>query len=403
MKTFDHVLVGAGIIGLTTALELIRQGASARDIAIVDPSPISGASWVAGGMLAPVAEVQYGQEELYPLMVRAADLWPELVAYVHARTDLPTGFREESTLVVAADRADATHLSELMDHQKHHGMDVQRIPTRQARRLEPGLSPQLSGAVEIPGDHQINPRLFCAAAVDVLTTAGVTVITAAATELVFESDGIAGSEDNRCAGVMLSGGEKVGVGRTVYLCNGLGANEVEGAPQLPLRPVRGDLVRLAVPEGLPAPVDRVIRGFVEDRPIYVIPRTDGTIAVGATSREDDRQSPSVDGVYTLLRDAIRVVPGLEECEFVEALAGARPGTPDDLPLLGKVGQNVVVSNGYFRHGILLSALGAKVGAVLGLTETGEVNGPIGALETASKTVEVDMSACALDRFNNEGV
>ena len=395
MKTYPHVLIGAGIIGLTTAVELLRAGVAAREIAIVDPSPISGASWVAGGMLAPVAEVQYGQEQLYPLMVRAAELWPELVGYVHARTDLPTGYREDSTLVVAADRADATHLSELMAHQNSHGMEVHRIPTRQARHLEPGLSPQLSGAVEIPGDHQINPRLFCAATMDVLANAGVTVIERKAAELVYDS--------GRCAAVVFNGGDSVGVGQSVYLCNGLGGNDVEDAPHLPLRPVRGDLVRLAVPEQLPAPVDRVIRGFVEDRPIYVIPRTDGTIALGATSREDDRQNPSVDGVHTLLRDAIRIVPGLEECEFLEAITGARPGTPDDLPLLGKAWKNVVVSNGYFRHGILLSALGAKVGAVLGLSGETEVNGPTEPLETASEAVSVDMSACAFDRFNNKGV
>lgn len=395
MKTYPHVLIGAGIIGLTTAVELLRAGVSAREIAIVDPSPISGASWVAGGMLAPVAEVQYGQEQLYPLMVRAAELWPELVSFVQARTDLPTGYREDSTLVVAADRADAMHLSELMAHQNSHGMDVHRIPTRRARQLESGLSPQLAGAVEIPGDHQINPRLFCAATMDVLANAGVTFIERKAVKLVHKS--------GRCAEVVFDGGDPVGVGQSVYLCNGLGGNDVKDTPYLPLRPVRGDLVRLAVPEQLHAPVDRVIRGFVEDRPIYVIPRTDGTIALGATSREDDRQKPSADGVYTLLRDAIRVVPGLEECEFLEAIAGARPGTPDDLPLLGKFCTNVVVSNGYFRHGILLSALGAKVSAVLGLSDGAEVNEPAESLKTASEAVGVDMSACAFDRFNNEGV
>jgi len=160
----------------------------------------------------------------------------------------------------------------------------------------------------------------------------------------------------------------------IYLCNGLGAKEVdgwfEGANPLALRPVYGDMLRLRVPEELVhtsgEPLTRVVRAFVEDRPVYVIPRTDGTIAVGATSREDNRKGPSVDGVHTLLRDAIRVVPGLEDCEFIEAIVGARPGTPDDLPYLGKVRDGLVISTGYFRHGILLSAFGAKVGAQLGL-------------------------------------
>ena len=151
------------------------------------------------------------------------------------------------------------------------------------------------------------------------------------------------------------------LGATTYVCNGLGARAL-GLP-LNLRPVRGDMLQLGAAN---APVGRVIRAFVEDRPVYIIPRTDGTIAVGATSREDARERPAVDGVYTLLRDAIRIVPGLEDCELIEALVGNRPGTPDDLPYLGLRGENLVVSTGYFRHGILLAALGARVGADLGL-------------------------------------
>lgn len=396
MKTFEHVILGAGIIGLSTAIELIRAGVPGEDIALVDPAPISGASWVAGGMLAPVAEVQYGQEDLYPLMIRAAELWPAMRAAVEAETELPTGYREESTLVVAADRADATHLVELLELQRRHGMTVNRLPTRQARRLEPGLSPQLSGAVEIPGDHQVNPRLYCAAAVDVLKKKGATFLEQEAVALEHGGDAEGGepSGDRRCTAVRLADGTALGVGRSVYVCNGVGAASLEGIPTLPVRPVRGDLVRLGVPEGKPAPVERVIRGFFEDRPIYVIPRTDGTIAVGATTREDERRSPAVDGVYTLLRDAIRVVPGIEDCEFIEALAGERPGTPDDLPLLGKITGNVVISAGYFRHGILLSALGAKVTAALGLSAAdGEA-----ALSEAADTAGVDLAACRWDRF-----
>ena len=92
-------------------------------------------------------------------------------------------------------------------------------------------------------------------------------------------------------------------------------------------------------------------------------------------------------MYTLLRDAIRIVPGIQECEFIEAIAGERPGTPDDLPYLGKVGEKLVVSTGYFRHGILLSALGATVGAALGMGQ------PMPALE-AEVGPEMNLASCA---------
>lgn len=354
MSTYEHLIVGAGIIGLTTAFELTRRGVDPRQIALVDPAPASGATNVAGGMLAPAAEVQYRQEPLYPLMLESAALYPSLIA------DLPAGdvgYRTESTFVVAADRADATHLRELTEHQHAHGMTVDRLTLRQARAQEPGLSPQLAGVVEIPGDHQVNPRMFAAALLRELQSRGVTLVREKAHALRWEGD--------RCVGVDNLRGD------TVYVCNGLGASAL-GLP-LNLRPVRGDMLRLAGR----MPVGRVVRAFVEDRPVYIIPRTDDTIAVGATSREDARERPAVDGVYTLLRDAIRVVPALEDCELVEALVGNRPGTPDDLPYLGLRGENLVISTGYFRHGILLAALGARVGADLGLGR-----------ETA-----VDISAC----------
>lgn len=362
-RSFEHVIIGAGIIGLTTAFELVDAGVPPQAIAVVDPQPISGATFVAGGMLAPVAEVQYRQEPLYPLMVASGEMYPDLLRRLGDKTDAPTGHRRESTLVVGADRADGVHVRELLAVQHKHGMDAQALTIRQARGMEPGLSPQLAAAVEIPGDHQINPRMFTASVMGYLQQAGARFIARPAEHVDGQT-------------VSLSGGETI-TGSVIYLCNGLGAREVtgwyEGECPLALRPVYGDMLRLRVPDALVAtsgePLTRVVRAFVEDRPVYAIPRTDGTIAVGATSREDDRGGPAVDGVYTLLRDAIRVVPGLEECEFIEAIVGARPGTPDDLPYLGLVRDGLVVSTGYFRHGILLSALGAKVGAELGLGTT----------------------------------
>lgn len=357
-QRYAHIVVGAGIVGLSTAFKLVDFGADPATVAVIDPAPISGASFVAGGMLAPVAEVQYKQEPLYPLMVASKNLYDDLLQRLSEKTTCSTGHRTESTFVVGADRADARHLTDLTDHQRGHGMEVQRLPLRQARKIERGLSPQLSGVVEIPGDHQVNPRMYCAALLDALQNMGVTIFD----ECVNRVDGQAGT---------VTTDRTTYTAGMVYLCNGLGAGQVHGWYEgehspLKLRPVRGDMLRLRVAEGMDSPVGRVIRGFVEDRPVYIIPRTDGTIAVGATSREDARRGPAVDGVYTLLRDAIWIVPGLQECEFIEAITGERPGTPDDLPYLGKVDDKLVVSTGYFRHGILLSALGATVGAALGM-------------------------------------
>ena len=367
-------VIGAGTIGLSTAVTLAAGG---HEVTVIDPAPASGSTYHAGGMLAPAAEVVYQQNPLFPLMQAAGQWYPELVELVAQHTDVPTGHQAHGTLVVAADRADAQHLSELMDYQVAHGMTVERITTRQARTQEPALSPRLAGAVSIPGDHQVFPRQFAAAMQDAAGNLEVRFITETAEE-------IAG------ASVVLGSGETVEA-EQIVLANGLGAASVRGWYEdrmpLQLRPVYGDILRLSVPKPLQPLVTKVIRGFVEGRPIYVIPREDGTVAIGATSREDGRAEPRVSGVHELLRDAIRVVPGVEECDLVEASAGARPGTPDDLPYLGRVNEHVVVSTGYFRHGILLTALAAKV--------TREI------IESVQPSV--DIAACSPERHMREGI
>ncbi|WP_411708537.1 glycine oxidase ThiO [Corynebacterium sp. LaCa116] len=344
------IVVGAGVVGLATAVELASRG---HAVTVLDPEPAFGATHFAGGMLAPTAEVVYQQDPLFPLMRASGTWYPELIDLVASHTDVPTGYRDEGTLVVAADRTDAQHLTELADYQSLHGMEVERITVREARRAEPLLSPRLAGAVSIPGDTQVFPRQWAAALLSAAQKLGVRFFRTPAHAIDAEH----------------------GVVRTptgefhaddVVLAAGLGARDVEWAQSaglerspLQLRPVYGDILRLGVPEHLRPLLNRVVRGFVEDRPVYLIPRHDGTLAIGATTREDSLASAQAGGVYALLRDAIRLLPAVEECEFLEASAGARPGTPDDLPYLGRVGAKLVISTGYFRHGILLTALAAR--------------------------------------------
>lgn len=126
--------------------------------------------------------------------------------------------------------------------------------------------------------------------------------------------------------------------------------------------VRGEVLRLRVPEALRPLVTRTIRGVVQGNAVYIVPRADGTIVLGATTREDDMVGVRAEGVHQLLRDAHRLVPGILDCEIYEMTAKARPGSPDDVPMVGRVGDGLTVSMGYFRHGILLAAIGSRIGA-----------------------------------------
>jgi len=161
------------------------------------------------------------------------------------------------------------------------------------------------------------------------------------------------------------------------VANGLGAPRLAGLPEgldLPVRPVYGDILRLQVPAHLQPLLTATVRGIVRGVPVYIVPRGDGTVVIGATQREDGLSATSnavsAGGVYQLLRDAQVLVPAVAELELLEATARARPGTPDNAPLLGRVGnpaggpagevEGLVIATGFFRHGVLLTPVAARI-------------------------------------------
>ncbi|WP_035741228.1 glycine oxidase ThiO [Arthrobacter sp. MA-N2] len=378
----DVAVIGGGVIGLGIAWEARRSG---RSVVLIDPAPASGATFAAAGMLAPVSELHYQEEDLLELMLESAALWPNFERGLSGSPDGTawnrTGYRTTPTLAVGADAADRRALADLRDVQLANGLVVESVPLREAREREPLLSPQISCAFDIPGDHQVDPRKFAAA-----------ILVALADHQPGDSSWISGAEDGfalrdkaagllwedgRVAGAELDSGIRVIANETV-VANGLGAARLNGLPpglSLPLRPVYGDILRLRVPEHLRPLVTATVRGMVRGVPVYIVPRDDGTIVIGATQREDglSASGASVDpvsagGVYQLLRDAQVLVPAVAELELLEATARARPGTPDNAPLLGRVQgtenegavPGLIVASGFFRHGVLLTPAAAKI-------------------------------------------
>ena len=259
-------IIGGGIIGLTTAFELTERGenvhlvdAETSDYGTTDDGTAlyPAASHYAGGMLAPIAEVQFQQDALFPLMTASADAYPSLMERLSRATDLPTGYDTTGTLIIAADRADAEHLQRTRVYYRDMNRPADPVTPTQARTLEPLLAPRIAGAVSIPSDHQLHPRLMRRALKDALTRRGVTFNA----ERVTDPD--AGD----------------------IICTGLGAT-LHG--DYPLRPVYGDILRLRAPRPI---LKHVVRGYVNSRPVYLIPRPDGELCIGATSREDHRTCP----------------------------------------------------------------------------------------------------------------
>ena len=345
------VIAGAGIIGLTTAWQLRRRGI---EVTVLDDAPVSGATFAAAGMLAPVSEVVWDQPTLYPLMVESGRIYRDFAAAIADDVGHDIGYLESSTFVCAGDSADRQTLNELLELQHRMGMTVNRLSVSQARAAEPALGPGFVGAVDIPGDHQVDPRQLCGAILEIL---GDQVVPTRAGEVLF-------NKDHRAIGLGGADGRKYYADHVV-LAAGVGTGAITGIPHALtdlLRPVRGEVLRLRVPEPLQPLVTRTIRGVVQGRAVYIVPRTDGTIVLGATTREDDMIGVRAEGVHQLLRDAHRLVPGILDCEIYEMTAKARPGSPDDVPMIGQVGDGLTVSMGDFRHGILLAAIGSKIGA-----------------------------------------
>ncbi|HLM95261.1 MAG TPA: glycine oxidase ThiO [Acidimicrobiales bacterium] len=369
----DVVVVGGGVIGLAAAWRIAVRGMA---VAVVDPEPGRAASWAAAGMLAPVSEVHHGEEPLLALALASARRWPAFAAELARAAGRPLGYRTAGTLVVAADDGDRAWTQELYEFQRHLGLDVQWLTGRRVRQLEPTIAPGVRAAIWVPGDHQVDNRLLVGALLDAAVATGVGVHRDRAVAL----DRSAGS----VTGVRLAGGATLRA-RAVVLAAGCWSGQLKGLPPgaVPaVRPVKGQILRLWPSERAPV-LTRTVRGIVGGSSVYVVPREDGTVVVGATVEERGFDTAVTAGaVYELLRDAHRVLPAITEMVLGECSAGLRPGSPDNAPIVGPAsvegGDGLVVATGHYRQGILLTPLTAEaVAAIVAGDEPPEEMAPFG--------------------------
>jgi glycine oxidase len=354
----DVVVVGGGAIGLAIAW---RAAGAGMAVTVVDERPGRGASWAAAGMLAPVTEVHYGERPLLALNLASAARWPGFAAEVEEVAGRPVGYRPGGTLAVARDADDNAALEDLYQLQLRCGLEVERLGSRECRRLEPGLHPSIRGGVLAAGDHQVDNRALVEALLVACQRAGVRMVEDRATELATEAD--------RVTGVVLAGGGTAGGGSVVLAAGcwsgSLGGLAAEVLP--PVRPVKGQLLYLRGPADQPL-CSRNVRGLE----VYVVPRGDGRVVVGATVEEQGFDTRVTAGaVGDLLRAALELLPDVAELELAETVTGLRPGSPDNAPMLGPAGpEGLVVATGHYRNGILLTPVTAD--AIAELLATGRV-------------------------------
>lgn len=349
-RSYDVVIVGGGVIGLSCAWRALQRGAR---VAVIDKAWLAtGATDVAAGMLAPVGELALGEPELLKMTTAAAELYPDFIAELEAaiEADVPTGYSRCGALHLALDRDEAAQLQRVHELQRSLGLEAEWLSPRRCRDLEPGLSPRLTGGVHAPGEASVDPRLLAAA---LRRACGAKKFRYAITTIT---------------GLLLEGRRVVGVhserdewrADALVLAAGAWSGQLEWLPEEarpPVRPVKGQILTLRTRDGSP-PCGRIL---ASER-VYLVPRPDGRLIVGATVEEQGFDTTvTAGGVHELLREAYRLLPEVAEMELVEATAGLRPGTPDNLPLIGPSGvDGLLWATGHFRNGILLAPLAANM-------------------------------------------
>ncbi len=375
-STIDLAVLGGGIVGLSVAWRACALGMS---VVLVERDKLgAGATHVAAGMLAPVAEVEFGEagRRLLELGMRSAAMWPEFAQELERASGIDVPLRRSGTLVVARDADEARELERQLTFRESLGLRAVRLLASEAREREPSLAPTVRLALEAPEDHSVDPRHVVSALRRACELEGV---------LVCEHTQVLGLEldtqAKRVVGVRVSregtgdverhGGADGDVFEEKGPCESIYAREVvvamgawsgglPGLPEgagVPVRPVKGQIMRLCDPAG-PGLLQRVVR-FQGG---YLVPRGDGRYVLGATMEERGFDPcATAGGVYELLRDGHELVPGIEELRIEELSVGYRPGTPDNMPIVGAGAiEGLIWATGHHRNGILLAPLTAEL-------------------------------------------
>ncbi len=364
----DVLVIGGGVIGLSIAWRAAQQG---QRVVLADPEPGLGATHAAAGMLTPIAEAAYAEREIFGLGQDSLRRYPDFVSELHAATGLSTGFRQDGTVQVAYDSDDLAMLTETRLLQESFGVHLRQLTARECREYEPMLDPAVRGGLLAPGDGSVDPRLLATALERAAAGAGARLVRQRVSEVLCSA--------GRASGARLADDSAVST-RWVVLAAGWQSASIPGLPPAiapPIRPVKGQIIRLRTTAsteaaGLPAGLlRRTVRGVVRGSSVYLVPRDSGELVVGATQEELGADTTvTAGGVWELLRDARTLVPGITELEIADTVAGLRPGTPDNAPVIGPTDlPGLVLATGHFRAGVLLAPVTADTVAAFLRTGT----------------------------------
>ena len=370
MANQNIIIIGGGVIGLGIGWQLAKAGAS---VTIYERARAGrAASWAAAGMLAPLAEAHSEEPELLKLGSQSLERYPQWVGELETDAEMSIGYRVEGTLIVGLEPDDTHQLQHLYTAQQDLGLDVEWLTGREAREMESALSPRITAAIRCSTDYQVDNRLMLQALQQAYQACGGVLHENSNIEKIVIENGVA-------TGVQTQNSFQEA--DVLILAAGCWSAQIEGMPDAivpPVRPVKGQMLALQMEEGII--VKNVIRTVRARYPtsVYLVPRTDGRLIVGATSEEmgfDTRLTAG--GVFELLRGAWEAVPGVYELPLLETWTGLRPGSRDNAPILGKTPvENLIHATGHYRNGILLTPITAyEITKLILTSETPETIAP----------------------------
>jgi len=348
VKTYDVVIVGGGIIGGSIAFELARWNLR---VAVLDRQELMHeASWAAAGMLSPAPD-NPAAIPLVPLGRASLALYPNFVAAVEEASEMRTGYRTGGALEVLCHGDEERELSTLVA--LHHGLGLACEPLRleEAREMEPALGRDARAATFLPDEASVNTRLLTAAVLAAAETAGTTLCPG------MEVTSLAKAGD-RCIGVRTAEDETISAQHVVLAAGCWTSRISEAAPYAPTRPVRGQMVALRH-------AGKTIRRVLRSERGYIVPRDHSTpqkLVAGSTLENAGYEKAVTSGGLEQILGAVNeLAPSLAGAEIVETWSGLRPGTPDQLPIIGPTDiEGLMIATGHYRNGILLAPVTAKL-------------------------------------------
>jgi glycine oxidase len=336
------LIVGGGVVGLGIGWKLLQGG---EPVVLLEKGEAGReASWAAAGLLAPATEVHFQEDPNLKLGIESMRLYGDFVAELEAYTGASVDYQREGAIAIALTADEAADLQELYTYQQERGLPVRWLAPEAVRELEPGVSNFVTAGIQCDMDHQIDcRRLVAALKLAFLKAGGVLHENTPVTDLDFRSGRFQGARS----------GERSFPANRLVVAAGAWSGLLPGLPEdlrPPVRPVKGQIFAVR------SPGPEFLRHFIRTPQVYIAPKSDGRIVIGATVEEMGfNRDLTAGGLYSLLRGAWDALPGVYELPIHEMWCGFRPGSRDNAPMLGETRiPGVFMATGHHRNGILFT-------------------------------------------------